>query len=198
MLCGIDEAGRGCLCGSLFVSGVICDETTATQLKNIGIKDSKKLSKTNRFKLESIITSTQNLESIIIQKSAKEIDSKGISVCMKEAILEIVAYFKSKCEQFYIDGNTCFGITLNTPHRLESIIKGDDLIPQISCASILAKCAKDKQMQELDSIYPQYGFKDNAGYGTKSHIKAIYEYGLTSYHRKSFKIKPLEQSLFNT
>ena len=196
MICGIDEAGRGSLCGSLFVSGVICDEEVAWQLKSIGIKDSKKLSKTNRFKLESIITSTQNLESIIIQKSAKEIDSKGISACMKEAILEIVTYFKPKCEQFYIDGNTCFGITLDAPHKLESIIKGDDLIPQISCASILAKCAKDRQMQELDSIYPQYDFKNNAGYGTKSHIEAICEYGLTSHHRKSFKIKPLDKFTF--
>ncbi len=186
LICGIDEAGRGCLFGSLFVAGVIGDEA---MLQNLGVKDSKKLSKSARFKLESKILSS-NVQYYIVSKSAKEIDSKGLSLCLKEAISEIMEHFAPICQHFVVDGNTCFGISI-PPLKLESIIKGDDKVPQISCASILAKCAKDRQSKELSLIYPQYGLERNAGYGTKAHLEAIMRYGLTKEHRKSFHIKPI-------
>ncbi|WP_104697917.1 MULTISPECIES: ribonuclease HII [unclassified Helicobacter] len=194
MICGIDEAGRGSLCGSLFVSGVGCDEKTALLLQENGIKDSKKLSKDARYKMSSIIQNTPNLVFITIEKNAKEIDSKGLSLCLKESIIEIIQAFQTKITNFYLDGNTTFGIKLPDSLKLISIIQGDNKIPQISAASILAKNAKDKEMEKLHQNYPEYNFIQNAGYGTKSHLDRIQKLGYTPYHRKSFVIKSSQKN----
>ena len=95
IICGIDEAGRGCLAGSLFVAGVVCNEAVLKnglekELLQIGIKDSKKLSKTTRYKLESKLNEIAQLRHFVIEKSATEIDGKGLSVCLKEALERIM------------------------------------------------------------------------------------------------------------
>lgn len=189
MICGIDEAGRGCLCGSMFIAGVACDEQKSLWLKEIGVKDSKKLSKTKRFELAKIILQDGDIKTHIVKKTPQEIDSKGLSVCLKEAIDEIVRDLLSFATTFYMDGNTLFGLSGGSGYTLEAIVKGDDKVVQISAASILAKVSKDNEMIEIDKTYPKYDFKNNAGYGTPKHLQAIANFGQTPFHRKTFVIK---------
>ena len=229
LVCGIDEAGRGCLAGSLFVVGVVCDEKVLDQnlakdLQKMGIKDSKKLSKKKRYELKSRIEKISHLSHFVVEKTAEEIDTKGLSACLKEALEAImqavVNVAKNKVIKkpndkneelgkssggdlldlpqedlirFYFDGNSTFGASTLSVGRdsatkisLECIVKGDELVPLISCASIYAKCAKDTQSAQLDKIYPQYDLATNAGYGTKAHIESIARYGLSPIHRASF------------
>lgn len=189
MICGIDEAGRGCLCGSMFIAGVACDEQKSLWLKEIGVKDSKKLSKTRRFELAKIILQDGDIKTHIVEKTPQEIDSKGLSVCLKEAIDEIVRDLLSFATTFYMDGNTLFGLSGGSGYTLEAIVKGDDKVVQISAASILAKVSKDNEMIEIDKTYPKYDFKNNAGYGTPKHLQAIANFGQTPFHRKTFVLK---------
>lgn len=230
LICGIDEAGRGCLAGSLFIAGVVCDEVLlsqnlSTKLQKMGIKDSKKLSKLKRYELKSRLDEISHLSHFVVEKTAEEIDTKGLSVCLKEALEAIMQAVvakarkkandkdskrdevlgKSSCLDLpqedlircYFDGNSTFGASApksnsTTKISLECIIKGDELVPLISCASIYAKCAKDTQSAELDKIYPQYDLATNAGYGTKAHIQSIVKYGLSPIHRASFCAKFLD------
>lgn len=224
LICGIDEAGRGCLAGSLFVAGVVCDEKVLSQnlskdLQKMGIKDSKKLSKLKRYELKSRLDKISHLSHFVVEKTAEEIDTKGLSACLREALEaimqavvsvaknEVIKKPNDKNEElgkssdiclpqedlirFYFDGNSTFGASVpsresTTKISLECIVKGDALVPLISCASIYAKCAKDTQSVELDKIYPQYDLATNAGYGTKAHIESIARYGLSPIHRASF------------
>lgn len=233
LICGIDEAGRGCLAGSLFVAGVVCDEKVLSQnlskdLQKMGIKDSKKLSKHKRYELKSRLDEISHLSHFVVEKTAEEINTKGLSVCLKEALEAIMQAVVSVAKneaikklndrddrvdeelgkssggdlldllqedliRFYFDGNSTFGASTLSVGRgfatkisLECIVKGDALVPLISCASIYAKCAKDTQSVELDKIYPQYDLATNAGYGTKAHIESIARYGLSPIHRASF------------
>lgn len=189
LICGIDEAGRGCLCGSMFVAGVACDEQKSLWLKEIGVKDSKKLSKTKRFELAKVILQDKNIRTHIVKKTSQEIDLKGLSVCLKESIEEIVRDLFEFSSTFYIDGNTLFGISGGSGYTLEAIVKGDDKVVQISAASILAKTSKDNEMIEIDKRYPKYDFRNNSGYGTTRHLEAIKNFGQTPFHRKTFVIK---------
>ena len=232
-MCGIDEAGRGCLAGSLFVAGVVCDEKVLNQnlakdLQKIGIKDSKKLSKKKRYELKSRLEKISHLSHFVVEKTAEEIDTKGLSACLKEALEVIMQAVVNVAKnevikkpndrddmaddglgkssggdlldlpqedliRFYFDGNSTFGASTLSVGRdfatkisLECIVRGDALVPLISCASIYAKCAKDTQSARLDKIYPQYDLATNAGYGTKAHIESIARYGLSPIHRASF------------
>lgn len=191
MICGIDEAGRGCLCGSMFIAGVVCDEQKSLWLKEIGIKDSKKLSRTKRSELAKIILNDSDIKAHIVKKTSKDIDSKGLSICLKEAIEDIITHLFPLANAFYMDGNTLFGLSSGSGYTLEAIVKGDDKIIQISAASILAKVAKDDEMAKMDKEYPAYDFKNNSGYGTSKHLKAIADFGQTPFHRKTFLIKNL-------
>lgn len=182
IICGIDEAGRGCIAGSLFVCGVIlkCDI--------LGLKDSKKLSQKQRFSM--LDTIKQNSKLHLVKKDSKEIDKYGLSKCIKESLLEIMD--KIYADKYIFDGNYNFAI-----NTLETLIKGDNKLQPISAASIIAKCAKDSEMIEVSKKYPQYHFHKNKGYGTKEHVKSIEKYGLCEIHRTSYRIKSLEKSIFN-
>lgn len=179
-LCGIDEAGRGCIAGSLFVCGVILHNTPQDILKRL--KDSKKLHTKKRQSLALELQKTAQFH--LVKKNANLIDAKGLSLCIKESLQEILQVLNAP---FYVfDGNCRFGI-----NSLKTLIKGDSKIKAISAASILAKYAKDCEMEALDSIYPHYNFKNNQGYGTKAHLNAIAKYGYCKEHRKSYQIKSL-------
>lgn len=179
-ICGIDEAGRGCLAGSLFVCGVVLDKLPSS-LKN-SLKDSKTLSQKKRDILADSLKNYAEFK--IIKKEASEIDAKGLSYCIKEALQEILSTLYAP---FYIfDGNCNFKIS-----HLKTLIKGDSKLYTISAASILAKSAKDAEMLALDALFPHYNFAHNKGYGTKAHINAIKCYGLCKAHRKSYQIKSL-------
>ncbi|WP_370524723.1 ribonuclease HII [Helicobacter winghamensis] len=179
--CGIDEAGRGCVAGSLFVCGVVLEKLPES-LKN-SLRDSKTLSQKKRDALANILKDYATFK--IIKKEANEIDTKGLSACIKEALQEILSTIYAP---FYIfDGNCNFKI----PH-LKTLTKGDSKLHTISAASILAKSAKDTEMLEFHALYPHYDFARNKGYGTKAHIQAIATHGLSPIHRKSYRIKSLD------
>lgn len=182
LICGIDEAGRGCVAGSLFVAGFVCDDNE--DLFALGIKDSKKLSRSKRFALES--TLRDNFATHIVQKSAAQIDAQGLSALLRDALQEIMEHFAPLCDRFIFDGNTSFNAKPPNGVRLETLVQGDMLVAAISCASIIAKCAKDRESLELDKRFPQYGLAKHCGYGTKAHYEALRHYGLSPIHRASF------------
>ena len=184
VICGIDEAGRGCVAGPLCVAGCILKKQIA------GLDDSKKLSEKRRNELFTEITANSHYK--IVEFSNSQVNEMGLSKCLKTALESIVEFFKDfDCEIIY-DGNTTFGAD-----GFKTLVKADATIPAVSAASILAKVSRDKKMLEFDKKFPEYGFKKNKGYGSKTHIEAIEKFGLTPCHRKSFKIKSLSQkSLF--
>ncbi|MBS9782680.1 MAG: ribonuclease HII [Arcobacter sp.] len=177
-LCGIDEAGRGPLAGPLVLAGVILKEDIK------GLNDSKVLSEKKREVLFDTIKEKSHYH--IVFTSAKDIDEKDISPCIKNSIEEIIDKLKDKCDTFLMDGNTSFGIG-----GLEHKIKADASVAEVSAASILAKVSRDRYMVKISSSYPQYNFEKHKGYGTKAHIEAIKKYGRSEEHRFTFRLKAL-------
>lgn len=176
-LCGIDEAGRGPFAGPMVVAGVKLHK----QIDELN--DSKKLSEKKREKLFDIIV--ENSDYHIVFSTAQQIDEFGISLCIKNSILEIIKNIDT--QDFLMDGNTSFGIE-NLPYK----IKADASVSEVAAASILAKVSRDRYMVDIAKQYPQYQFDKHKGYGTKAHTEAIKEHGLCDIHRKSFRIKALE------
>lgn len=186
MLCGIDEAGRGPIAGPLVVAGVVLEKEV------LGLNDSKVLSEKKREQLFPLIL--ENSKNHIVFKTSQEIDDKGISVCLKESILEIIEKLKPYANEFLMDGNTSFGI-----ENLNYLVKADATIPEVSAASILAKVSRDRFMMNIAEQYPNYGFRKHKGYGTKAHIEEIKKFGKCDIHRFSFKLKALgEDNLEST
>lgn len=180
-LCGIDEAGRGPLAGPLVMAGVILN----TPIE--GLNDSKKLSEKKR---EALFTNIlQNSAHKIVRFSAQHIDNVGLSACLKAGLKEIMDFLDA--DDYLFDGNSKFGVS-----GLRTLIKADALIPEVSAASILAKVTRDREMVDLDPLYPLYGFALHKGYGTAAHVQAIREHGHCEIHRKSFKLKALQGTLF--
>lgn len=179
-LCGIDEAGRGPLAGPLVVAGCIINKPIK------GLNDSKVLSEKKREALFDEIK--EKCSHHIVFSSAKEIDEKGISTCLKNSIKEIMQNLQQDADEFLMDGNTSFGIT-----TLQHKIKADATVQEVSAASVLAKVSRDRLMVEISSQYPQYNFHKHKGYGTKAHVEAIKEHGRCELHRKSFRLKALEE-----
>lgn len=175
-LCGIDEAGRGPCAGPLVVAGVILNSNID------GLNDSKKLTENKREKLYDIII--ENSDFYIVSHSAKEIDEFGLSKCMKNSLEAIMNELKTN--NFLFDGNTTFGVC-----HLNTQVKADVDVPQVSAASILAKVTRDRYMVEISKEFPEYGFEKHKGYGTAYHIEKIKEHGFTPLHRKTYKIKAL-------
>jgi len=176
-LCGIDEAGRGPIAGSLVVAGVILENSVE------GLMDSKKISEKKRELLYPQII--ENSIYHIVSFPAHAVDELGISECMSIALQEIQEYVKT--DTYLFDGNTNFGVT-----NLETLVKADATVPEVSAASILAKVTHDREMIEFSKQYPEYSFEKHKGYGTKAHVEAILAHGYTPEHRRSFKLKSLK------
>lgn len=175
ILAGIDEAGRGPLAGPVVAAAVIVDQDNIIA----GIKDSKKLSKKKRELLYEQITANYTWAIGII--SHTEIDEINILEATKKACILAAESLSTKPEIVLVDGNMKF-----CDKRFISIINGDNLSLSIAAASIVAKVTRDRLMLELSNEFPQYLWHKNSGYGTKEHIQAINEYGLSPYHRLSF------------
>jgi len=189
-ICGIDEAGRGPIAGPLVVAGCIFKiENGKWKMENYleDINDSKKLSEKKREELFEVIK--QTCEYHIVFVNNKIIDKKGLSYAINYALKEIKNTLKA--EKYLFDGNSNFGV-----EGIETIIKGDSKIKQISAASILAKVSRDKYMIEIADNYPMYNFKKHKGYITKEHIEEIKKHGFSDIHRKSYRLKALEPTLF--
>lgn len=178
LLCGIDEAGRGPLAGSLVMAGVI--------LKNPvdGLMDSKKLTEKKREALYPLVI--ENSEYYIVSFSPQEVDDLGISECLQRGLLSIQKYLPHA--EYLFDGNSTFGVD-----NITTMVKADAKIAEVSAASILAKVTRDREMIEQAKQYPEYGFEKHKGYGTKAHIEALVKYDRCPLHRKSFRVKGLDE-----
>ena len=181
VLCGIDEAGRGPLAGDLVMAGCILNAVIA------GLNDSKKLSEKKRELLYEKIIANANYH--IVSFSPQLIDEKGISFCLKSGLQEIMATLDAT--EYLFDGNTSFGVK-----NLSTMVKADGKIAQVSAASILAKVTHDRNLLLQAQQYPEYQFEKHKGYGTKLHIEMIKKYGYSPLHRRSYKIKALQSTLF--
>lgn len=181
-LCGIDEAGRGPIAGDLVIAGCILNSEI------IGLNDSKKLSEKKREILfeEIVLKSTYH----IVKFSPKQIDDDGISKCLASGLREIMQNLK--CKNYLFDGNTSFGVK-----GLETMVKADGKIAEVSAASILAKVTHDRDILKEAVKYPQYSFEKHKGYGTALHIEMIKKHGYCDIHRRSYKLKALELTLFD-
>ena len=177
-LCGIDEAGRGPLAGPLVMAGVIL------ALSIDGLTDSKKLTEKKREALFSLIL--ENSDYHIVTFSAKQIDTMGISKCLQRGLLSIQEHLPGVAYLF--DGNSSFGVT-----NIETMIKADAKVPEVSAASILAKVTRDREMVEMGRRYPQYGFQKHKGYATKAHYEALLKHNRCAIHRKTFRVRGLDE-----
>lgn len=185
--CGTDEAGRGCLAGPVTAAAVILPDS----FNNLELTDSKQLTAIKRQGLRPIIEaeSVSYGVSHIFEDEIDKINILNASIlAMQKAILKL-----DHVDFIAVDGNR-FKPLKDIPYK--TIIKGDSKFLHIAAASILAKTYRDAYMEKIHEEYPMYNWKQNKGYPTKEHREAIKSYGVTKYHRKSFRLLP-EQFSFD-
>ena len=177
IVCGVDEAGRGPLCGPVVAAAVILPKGLYIE----GLNDSKKLSEKKRESLFDEIC--QNAVAFAIaESSVEEIDQTNILEATLSAMRKAISSLSVRPDLALIDGNICRGFDIPA----KAVIHGDALSPSIAAASILAKVTRDRLCLELDRMYPQYQIAKHKGYGTKVHIQALKEFGPSPIHRKKF------------
>ena len=177
-VCGVDEVGRGPLCGPVVTAAVILDPARPIE----GLNDSKKLSEKKRDALFDEIRE-KALAWYIARADVAEIDELNILHATMLAMQRAVEGLSVKPDLALIDGNRCPKLSC----RAEAIIKGDGKVPEIGAASILAKVARDREMAEMEKLYPGYGIGGHKGYPTKVHMEALKKLGATPIHRRSFR-----------
>jgi ribonuclease HII len=185
---GCDEAGRGCFAGPVFAAAVILPKNFKHELLN----DSKKLSEKDRYYLRPVIEKSA-IAFAVASVNNEEIDSINILKASLKAMHLAIDQLKKVPQLLLIDGNR-FIKYKKIPHQC--IIKGDGIYASIAAASILAKTYRDDYMLQLHKQFPNYNWQNNKGYGTAIHRKAIEEFGITPYHRKSFRLLPDQTGLF--
>lgn len=176
-VCGLDEAGRGPLCGPVVAAAVILP----LGLEIEGLKDSKKLTEKKREALFEIIKE-KAVAYAIAEASPAEIDEINILNASMLAMRRAVEALPKAADFALIDGNCSRGFNIPT----ETVVKGDSKSYSIAAASILAKVTRDRQCAELDLAYPEYGIAKHKGYPTKDHMDAVRKYGPAPIYRKSF------------
>lgn len=182
-ICGVDEAGRGPLAGPVYAAAVVLSPDRSIA----GLNDSKKLSEKKREVLfEQIIANAVDYS--IAYATVEEIEEYNILGATYLAMTRAVAGLKERPGLALIDGNR-IPPSLSVPAK--TIVKGDALSESIAAASILAKVSRDRDLMEMDKLYPQYGFAVHKGYGTAKHIAALREYGPCPEHRPGFLKKIL-------
>ena len=177
VVCGIDEAGRGPLCGPVFAAACILPDGLVLE----GLNDSKKLTPQKRDKLFDLICENA-IAYCIASASVEEINELNILEADLLAMRRAIDGLSVKANFALIDGNIARGFQI--PAR--AVIGGDAKSPSIAAASILAKVARDRDCITLDEQYPQYGIAKHKGYGTKAHMEALRTYGPAPIHRKQF------------
>ena len=178
IIAGVDEVGRGSLIGPVYAAAVVLNKSINKKI----LKDSKQLTKPRREILSKYIK--KNSIWAVGKASLKEIEKINILnaslLAMKRAILKL----KKKPKIVLIDGNKSPKIK---NYFIKTVIKGDQKIPEISAASIIAKVSRDKLITGISKKFKSYKWHLNAGYGTKEHLRAIKKFGVTKFHRKTFK-----------
>ena len=177
LVCGVDEAGRGPLAGPVYAAAVILDPGRHID----GLADSKLLSAARREHLAEQIR-RYALSWAIASASVVEIDAINILQASLLAMGRAVEQLGVAPQEVLVDGKQCPLISF----PVRAIVKGDSTIPAISAASILAKTARDAEMQRLHRRYPQYGLDQHKGYPTPAHLAALQRYGVIEIHRRSF------------
>jgi ribonuclease HII len=178
LIAGVDEVGRGSWIGPVFSAAIILKKNINKNL----LKDSKKISAEKRKKLANYIKKN-SIYSVGIA-SIKEIDKLNILQATLLSMKRAIDNLKHKPNIILVDG---VHAPKNTGYHFKTIIRGDEKIPVISAASIIAKVARDRYITRLAKKYISYGWHTNFGYGTKKHKDAINKFGITNHHRKSFK-----------
>ena len=186
---GCDEAGRGCLAGPVFAAAVIFPP----DFRYVGINDSKKLTSSQRYALRELIQK-EAIAYAVGQVDAEEIDEINILNASFLAMHRALDLMSVSPSFLIIDGNR-FKPYRTIPH--ECIIQGDGKYLSIAAASILAKTYRDDFMANLAIQYPQYDWQNNKGYATTKHRQAVTEYGLSPYHRKTFRTNALQLEMFS-
>lgn len=176
-IAGVDEVGRGPLVGAVVTAAVILDPNQPIK----GLADSKKLSEKRRIALAEEIKA-KALSWSLGRAEPEEIDRLNILHATMLAMRRAVAGLAITPDFVLVDGNRIPQL----PMPAQAVVKGDSLVAEISAASILAKVARDLEMEELDKQYPAYGFAQHKGYPTKLHFEKLAELGATPFHRKSF------------
>ncbi|GGI90242.1 ribonuclease HII [Halopseudomonas pertucinogena] len=184
LVAGVDEVGRGPLCGAVVTAAVILDPLRPID----GLNDSKKLTAAHREALFPIIQE-RALAWAIGRAEVHEIDELNILHATMLAMQRAVAGLSIQPDRVLVDGNRCPIL----PMPSEPVIQGDGLIPAISAASILAKVTRDREMEEMDVLYPGYGLGKHKGYATREHLDALQQLGATPLHRRSFA--PVQRAL---
>ncbi len=184
---GVDEAGRGPLAGPVVAAAVMFDNNVMID----GIDDSKKLNERKRDELFELIQDNASSIGVGIV-SCDVIDDINILQATFRAMHEAIKQLKPKPQQLLIDGNRFLGNGI----PFQTIVDGDAKCFSIAAASIIAKVTRDRLMIEFDEQFPEYGFAQHKGYGTKQHITAIKKYGLCEIHRKSFHLHDKQLTLF--
>ena len=178
IIAGVDEVGRGSLVGPVYAAAVILNKKIIRKK----MQDSKQLSKKNREILYSYIK--KNSIWSIGSASLKEIEKYNILNASMLAMKRAIKKLKKKPGLILVDGNK---IPKMKSYNLKNIIKGDQKIPEISAASIIAKVYRDRLITKLSKKFSRYFWDKNAGYGTKNHLSAIKKFGVTKHHRKTFQ-----------
>lgn len=184
LVCGVDEAGRGPLVGSVYAAAVVLGPNHGI----VGLADSKKLSEARREQL-AVLIRQHALAWNIASASAAEIDQLNILHATMLAMRRAVEGLATVPDEVLVDGNRV--PTLSVPAR--AIVKGDATVAEISAASILAKTARDESMRQLHQANPLYGFDRHKGYPTSAHLQALEQFGALPEHRRSFG--PVKQAL---
>ena len=179
---GTDEAGRGCLCGPVVAAAVILP----VDFEHPFLNDSKQLSEKQRKELKPFIE--ENALSFGVSfVDEKEVDKINVLQASITGMHRSIEQLNPQPEYIIVDGNK-FKLYNGIPH--ETIVKGDAKYLSIAAASVLAKTYRDEFMEKLDQEFPMYNWKQNKGYPTKQHREAIREFGITKYHRKTFRLLP--------
>ena len=180
LVCGLDEVGRGSLAGPLVTAGVILPPDAHLP----EINDSKQIRKSEHQRLVQEIFD-KAIEVRIDITPASVVDYLGINPALKESMTTVVESFTNKPDVLLIDGSEWQKLDIDMEQ--ETIVKGDTKSLSIACASLVAKFLHDTWMLNVTKQYPEYDFENNTGYGTKKHLEAIAQYGVTNIHRRTFK-----------
>ncbi|MFB6326350.1 ribonuclease HII [Pantoea deleyi] len=177
LIAGVDEVGRGPLVGAVVTAAVILDPANPIA----GLADSKKLSEKRRLALYDEIKE-KALAWSLGRAEPDEIDQLNILHATMLAMQRAVAGLSIQPDYVLIDGNRCPAL----PMPSQAVVKGDSLVAEISAASIIAKVSRDREMAELDRLFPEYGFAQHKGYPTALHMEKLTQHGATPHHRRSF------------
>lgn len=176
IILGIDEVGRGCWAGPLVAGAAILHEPI------VGLKDSKKLSRRQREKLDVEIRTRAEVG--LGWVTAQDVDKIGLTEAVRLAMQRAVQEIHLKFDEIIVDGNYNY---LSGDPRSKAMIKADNSVAAVSAASIIAKVARDNYMTEQAKIFPNYNFDKHVGYGTLLHIKSLKDFGPCELHRMSYK-----------